>query len=260
MIDIAQLVANKSKIAAEKVQQLKYTKGMPSQPVRLMATKALNDDSDTVIERSIVLNTYNWMDSHDDVHLDNVFEECLKTDKEHIAHLHDHIYNLTAKVGKPIDVYEEKIAWQDLGVDKEGETMALIMDSAIQQKLNAQIFEMYKDGEINQHSVGMRYGHIELAVGDPRYEEEYSVWLAHIDKIGNKEAAMAQNYFWAVHSAKVFEGSAVIAGSNELTPTREKILDHLPNATEQVENQESKTNSQKAAMLQTKFNYLKTKC
>lgn len=36
----------------------------------------------------------------------------------------------------------------------------------------------------------------------------------------NIEDAEAQGYFWAVLEAKIIEGSAVVKGSNYITPTR----------------------------------------
>lgn len=187
------------------------------------ASKLISDtnrDSDGIIHRTIVGNTYYFLDSHGDVHIKGCFTNSIKErGVKRIAHLHDHIYKLEAKVGKFEDVYEKKIKWRDLGIDNDGTTWALLADSAIKSSLNEQIFVQYKDGEIDQHSVGMWYVKLELAIDDEEDEVHYKVWETYIDLILNKEQAIKQGYFWVVKEAKLIEISAVIAGSNPVTPT-----------------------------------------
>ena len=65
----------------------------------------------------------------------------------------------------------------------------------------------------------MRYVKLALAVNDKDYKEEFAVWEKYIDRIANKEETEATGYFWAVTEAKVIEGSAVLKGSNYMTPT-----------------------------------------
>lgn len=170
------------------------------------------------IKRTIIGNTYNWMDSHSDVHMKGIFSKSISENKN-IMHLHDHIYQTTAKVGTPISVYEKSIKWSDLGINKEGRTIALMMDSEIKKSYNQMIFEEYLNKEINQHSVGMQYVKLALAVNDADYKEEFANWNSYIGNVANSEKAIEQGYFWAVTEAKLMEISAVIKGSNELTPT-----------------------------------------
>lgn len=174
-------------------------------------------DSDEVIYRTIVGNTYNWMDSHDDVHLNNVFSQSIKDRNGRIYHRHDHVPMLTAKVGKFSNIYEQVVNWTDLGVNKVGQTMALLGDSAIKKAYNQLIFDSYKDGEIDQHSVGMQYVKIFLAVNNKDNKEEFEIWNKYIGLLGNPEKATEKGYFWAVKEAKIIEISCVTDGSNELT-------------------------------------------
>jgi hypothetical protein len=163
------------------------------------------------------------MDSHDDVHAKGCFSKSIKERGDRVFHLHDHKFERTAKVGNPIRLYEEEIAWKDLGVNKMGTTQALHMDTEIFKSYNSQIFDEYKNGLVDQHSVGMQYVKIDLAVGDEEYEEEYKLWVDNIDQVGNKEQAESKGYFWLVREAKLIEVSAVLLGSNELTPTLGEI-------------------------------------
>ena len=138
-----------------------------------------------------------------------------------IWHLHDHIYQLTAKVGTPQKVYEKEVKWSDLGINKAGKTTVLMMDSNIEKAKNDQIFGEYKNETIDQHSVGMYYVKINLAMDsdDPEHSQYKETYDQYIDQIGNKAEAEKQGYFYAVKEAKLIEISAVLEGSNILTPT-----------------------------------------
>jgi hypothetical protein len=103
--------------------------------------------------------------------------------------------------------------------------MALFMDSRIIKGYNERIFNEYANGLINQHSVGMQYVKIDLAVNDEDEEDEYKVWTDNIDSLGNKEEAEKLGYFWLVREAKLIEISAVLLGSNSLTHTIEPLKD-----------------------------------
>lgn len=218
------LIANKRELIEFKKAALKFTDSFIVTDV--IANKALSTDfkdepATGMIKRMIVGNTYNWMDSHDDVHLDGVFTKTITENQKNIWHLHDHEQKITAKVGKPISVYEKSVPWTDLGVTVQGNTTCLMMDSNIMKDYNSMVFDMYLNKEINQHSVGMRYGIIDLAINDPLEKAEFAVWTKHFNSIGNKNKVAEQGYFWAVKEAKLIEISAVLAGSNELTPTVE---------------------------------------
>ena len=177
------------------------------------------NDTETMLKRTIVGNTYNWLDSHGDVHVGSTFSKSISERKNKIWHLHDHEYKLTSKVGTPTKIYEQQIRWKDLGVDKAGTTTSLFMESNIKKSYNELIFDSYKAGDIDQHSVGMYYVKMDLAINDEDYPEEKAVFDQYIDQIGNKEKALEMGYFWAVKEAKLIEISAVLEGSNELTPT-----------------------------------------
>jgi len=177
------------------------------------------NDTDSVIKRTVIGNTYNWLDSHGDVHVGNTFGKSISERANKVWHLHDHLYQITAKVGTPERVYEQEVKWTDLGVNKVGKTIVVMMDSNIEKVKNEAIFGEYKSGNIDQHSVGMYYVKVELAINDKDYPEEFKVFNEYIDSIGNKDKAIDQGYFYAVKEAKLIEISAVLEGSNELTPT-----------------------------------------
>jgi len=218
------LHSNKSEISEMKKASKKTYVNTPGLMVADMTklkalSTSIDSDTDTVIKRTIVGNTYNWLDSHGDVHVGSTFGKSLGERQGKIWHLHDHEYKLTAKVGTPLKVWEQEVKWTDLGVDKKGNTTSLFMESNIKKSMNGQIFAEYKSGAIDQHSVGMYYVKMDLAINDSDYEEEFKVWNDTIGNIGNKSKAEEQGFYWAVKEAKLIEISAVLEGSNELTPT-----------------------------------------
>ena len=83
------------------------------------------------------------------------------------------------------------------------------------------MFGLYANKEVDEHSVGMMYVKVLLAVNNDskEYKEEFATWNKHIEDIVNRKAVEDQGFFWAVKEAKVIEGSAVVKGSNPLTPT-----------------------------------------
>ena len=222
-MNIAEIVEKKAELIRLKKAEIKTVKGGLSS-----VTKSNNEtikgtfkNNETSLERTIIGNTYLWMDSHEDVHDKGCFAKSVKENKS-VFHLHDHEFKITSKVGEASKVYEDAIEWKSLGVNKEGTTQALFMDTEIFKDYNTQIFNEYKANRINQHSVGMQYVKIELAVNDEKYDDEYKVWQDNITKLGNPEQAEKVGYFWLVKEAKLIEISAVLAGSNSLTPTMQE--------------------------------------
>lgn len=178
-----------------------------------------NDEAKGILKRAIVANTYNWLDSHGDVHLSGLFAKSIQERAKRIPHLHDHKFEIGAKVGRPISFQETSFKWRALGWAKNGDTEVLLMESQIEKKLNEKVYDEYLADNIDQHSVSMQYVKIDLAVNDENYVNEYKTWQDVLPLLGNKAEAEDRGYFWAVREAKLIEVSAVLLGSNELTPT-----------------------------------------
>lgn len=219
------LVENKAEIISLKKSAVKFTDVVsyfPETPEIAIKAKYPyeNNEEKGVLKRTIVANTYNWLDSHGDVHLNEVFAESIKQKGTKIFHLNSHMLDFSAKIGKPYSVEEKDISWRELGQGKTGMTQALFVGSEIRKSYNETLYTAYLNDEVDQHSVGMQYVNLALAVNDKdNYPREYEEWQKHIGKIGNRSKAEEKGYFWAVYEAKLIEVSAVLLGSNELTPT-----------------------------------------
>jgi anion-transporting ArsA/GET3 family ATPase len=172
------------------------------------------------IKAKLVINTTKLMDSHSDVHLNGIWNKSSKEQKN-LMLLQEHQMKFNSIISSEVKASVKKMSWKSLGFDFEGETEALIFDTEISKERNPFMFEQYTKGYVKEHSVGMRYVKLELAINsESKYDqEEKEVWDKYINEIVNKEVAEAQGYFWAVTEAKIVEGSAVVKGSNFATPT-----------------------------------------
>jgi hypothetical protein len=93
----------------------------------------------------------------------------------------------------------------------------LLIDAEISKAKNQSVFDEYKNHEINQHSVGMYYVKIDLAIDNQDDKEAYALYRKYLPQIGNADKVEQQGYFFAVQEAKLKEVSAVLQGSNDLT-------------------------------------------
>ena len=173
------------------------------------------------LEVKLVINTTNLMDSHSDVHLKGIWKKSVKENKNLLL-LQEHQMTFDKIISTDIKASIDLMSWSDLGFKKlQGTTEALVFTSIIEKSRNPFMFEQYAKGYVKEHSVGMRYVKVDLAVNSEEsyYKEEKGIWDKYINEIANKEAAEELGYFWAVSEAKVIEGSAVVRGSNYATPT-----------------------------------------
>ena len=213
------LVENKSSIIAQKKMQTKEADTV-SFVVNNNVSKADPIISDTSkISAKLVINTTNVMDSHSDVHLKGIWNKSLK-EQRNLYLLQEHQMKFDKIISDEVKASAELMTFKELGSNLKGDTEALIFDVGI-DKRNAFMFGQYAKGYVKNHSVGMRYVKIEMAINseDKWSIEEKEVWDKYIDEIANKEQAETQGYFFAVSEAKIIEGSAVPIGSNTITPT-----------------------------------------
>jgi hypothetical protein len=168
----------------------------------------------------VVINTTNLMDSHKDVHLPGIWNKSLKENKN-IYLLQEHQMKFDSVIADDIKAFVQTLSFKSLGVDFDGTTQALIFDSKIEKGRNEFMTEQYAKGRVKNHSVGMQYVKLYLAMNSNNRADkvEKETWDKYINEIANKEEAFSVGYFWAVTEAKVIEGSAVLRGSNYVTPT-----------------------------------------
>jgi len=187
-------------------------------------TKIILEDEEQNNTVKVIANTYYWLDSHGDVHVKGCFTKSIKESTNKIFHFDNHEHSFNSKVGKVKSVKEVNVNWSDLGVEKEGKTICVIGETELIEDYNCQVYDAYKNNEVNQHSVGMQYVNLQIAVKQPQEVEAYKLWNEIYPMLGNQELADNMGYFWVVKEAKLKEYSCVLwQGSNSLTPTVKNI-------------------------------------
>lgn len=216
------LKANKDSLIAEKKFDLKRADAVNVSYGILKSIDTKAAPSGDKLTVKVIINTTNLMDSHDDVHIDGIWNKTLKEQKL-IYLLQEHKMSFDHIITDKVAASAIKYAWSDLGYDLKGSTEALVFEAQIEKKRNPFMFEQYKSGYVLNHSVGMRYVKLFLAINDnrPDYAAEKEAWDKYYPMIANNNLADETGYFWAVTEAKLVEGSAVPMGSNFATPTLE---------------------------------------
>lgn len=227
---INKISKDKKEMLKLKKASIKFTDGNTTAPTKLTnATKAeLPTDTEDSVYRSIVGNTYYWVDSHDDVHVKGCFTKSIQENKPFF--LKDHEFKTGSKIGEFLETKEVVVEWKDLGVEIEGSTISLVHDAEIKREYNESLFVQYKENKINQHSVGMIYVKIDLAYDDPSDKEAFALYSKILPELGNMEEAKEKGFFFVVSEAKLQETSAVLRGSNSLTG----VLENSENKEEQI--------------------------
>ena len=214
-------LANKTELISIKRATVKHTEGLILTPKLTLPKDStikaeLPNDTEDVLYRTIIANTYNYMDSHDDVHLNGCFSKSIQENKRQL-YIKDHANYTTEIAGKVLKAYELMGTFEKFGYDSGLSTMAFLKDVAIYKEQSEQFFSQMSNGMINQHSVGMMYIKIALAVDDISDAEGYKLYTSLLPIIGNSKEVEEQGYFFAVQEAKELETSAVTMGSNSLT-------------------------------------------
>ncbi len=222
------IVENKDVLIAQKKAEFKKADGFLyvhaiDKDGKIKANKANEPIDVTNIDElkvTAIINTTNLMDNHRDVHMPGIWKKSLQENKM-IMHLQEHSMRFAGIIaeGNDLKAYTKFYKWSELGFEFEGDTQALVFESTVKKSRNEFMFEQYAKGFVKNHSVGMRYMKLLLAVNDESYGVEFEAWEKYYPKIVNKEEADGRGYFYVVKEAKVIEGSAVPLGSNFATPT-----------------------------------------
>ena len=218
----AELKSNKDKLIQLKRATFKKTSGVnfPFAKLSDEATKSEHFEEGFIYP---VINTTNYLDSHNDVHLKGIWDKSVKEQQGKIFYLVNHDLEVGSVIAFPKDVemFVREMSWMELGKNMEGTTEALIFKTNTFDYSNDDAVQIIKEGIDIEHSVRMEYVKLFLAVNstDADFDEENQLFHKYINTIANREKVLEQGYFWGVEEAKILkEGSMVLAGSNDVTP------------------------------------------
>ncbi|MFA5727754.1 MAG: HK97 family phage prohead protease [Saccharofermentanaceae bacterium] len=188
--------------------------------------KAMSVDmEEDIIQVKVVGNTALFCDTYNDVLAPDCWKktikECGPKGADLISHLACHDHDFEGVIGEPIDIYSEVIDLITLGFDGPGSAQALVMVSNVLKAYDEKAYTLYKRGKVKQHSIGLQYVQLVLALNDENYKEEFATWNKYYKSIINKDKIDVDGYFWYVTEIKLYEISAVLWGANRLTPTLE---------------------------------------
>jgi len=174
------------------------------------------------LQVKVIINTTNFIDSHNDLHINGIWNKSVSDNaNKGFLHLQEHEREFDKVISDNAIGTVESMTWKSLGLPYNGKTEALVFNSTIQKKRNEFMFNQYSNGWVKNHSVGMRYVKIDLAINSESEwdKTEKELWDKYYPIVANKEVADERGYFWVVSEAKIIEGSAVVMGSNSATPT-----------------------------------------
>lgn len=227
------LVKNEALIFHAKKSEIKKADGVYAPQLYINAKGEITSKAEvtetqidpTRLKVVAVINTTNWLDSHGDVHIPGLWKKSLSDNKRtgfYLLKLHQ--YGFEDVIADGCDGFTKTLSWKDLGLNIPGATEALIFDGIVEEDRNPYMFGQYQKKYVKQHSVGMRYIKMLTCINDDDYPVQKENWDKYIEMVANRDEAEADGYFWAILEAQVIEGSAVLFGSNCVTPTLETSL------------------------------------
>jgi len=173
-----------------------------------------------------VINTTNYMDSHDDVHFPNIWNKTKKEQNGRIFYIDGHdmtsIDNVIAWP-KDVNIITQSLDWTYLGADFVGKTEALIFEIPEVSIRKDVAKGIIADKLPVQGSISMIYVKITMGIDskDKAYATNKAYFDSRINSIANKDKVKEQGYFFGIEEAKIAgEGSMVLKGSNNITPIK----------------------------------------
>lgn len=213
------LVNNKQSVFTQKKSVIKHGDGVPNIAGMPVISEKQETNSDKRIVKAVI-NTTLLLDSHDDVHMDGIWNKSLKERRYTILNQeHKHTFEAIISEGEDVDVSVEEYTWKELGFNFKGKTQGLTYKALIEPETNPMMYKRYIQGKVRQHSVEMMYVKMAMAINDKDYKEEYAEWEKVYPLIANKDQADERGYFFSIYEAKHLGGAAVPLGSNHATPT-----------------------------------------
>lgn len=165
-----ELIANKKLIIAEKKSAIKYADALPyfgtianENNEVVKAANAGNLADATSIKVAAVSNACNYYDSHGDVSISGSWNRTAKNTKDGL-HLQEHQMRFDKLISDNVTFAVETKTWKELGYNYEGSTDCLVMYSQVEKETNPFMFDRYVKGKVKNHSSGLRYVNIEVAV------------------------------------------------------------------------------------------------
>lgn len=227
------LRANEKALKAEKMASIKHTTGYSSySECKITSEKAAGEDDADNLTIDIAANTCMYIDDQYDALAVGGATKSINENlgRGMIYFLKNHGRRTDDIVGDVLDASYKRLKLSDFNIQSEKDIDVLVVKGCARRRRDEKTFNLYKDRMIKQHSIGIQYVKLQLAINDPTDTEHYKTWTATYDQIVNKEVADELGFYWYVTEFKFYEVSAVLWGSNDLTPVIEPSKDTQPDS------------------------------
>lgn len=170
----------------------------------------------------IAVNTTRILDSHNDLHIDGIWNKSIKEQQgnNYLVLDHELCIDKVAVRKEYVEMFVAKLPFAMFGQPYKGDTQALIYKVPKDKVINKSAKDWLNSGDQIEASVRMQYVTIEFAMdsNSPQDITEKTRYDEFINVIANKDDFEYIPYFFVVKEAKnVRESSLVVAGSNHVT-------------------------------------------
>lgn len=189
----------------------------------------------------IAVNTTWVLDSHEDLHVDGIWNKSVKEQQGQNYLVCDHQLTIDDTIVRKeyVEMLVVELPFALLGKAYSGNTQALVYKVPKDKVIHSKAKEWLESGDDIEASVRMQYVTILFAMdsNDPEDATLKKNYDSYIGKIANKDDFEYIAYFFIVQEAKnVKESSLVIAGSN---PATGNLKDNEPDKSTQEQEQQS---------------------
>jgi len=170
----------------------------------------------------IAVNTTRILDSHDDLHIDGIWNKTIKEQQFKNYLVADHELKISDVIVKKeyVEIFVAKIPFSLLGKPYKGDTQALIYKVPKDKIIHQKAKEWLESGDDIEGSVRMQYVTLFFAMDSLNPEDAAAKknYDDYYDTIANKEDFEYIPYYFGIKEAKnVKESSLVVFGSNWAT-------------------------------------------
>lgn len=187
---------------------------------RALSTKAVELEDENITVEGVAI-TANYIDKHGSMFT----RECLeKSLSETIIHNADHVRDFDHLISNGVEKEIREIPYSELGSDLEGNGIAFCFKSTFSKEDNERMFKQYKRNRVLYHSIefdwSRRQAEILCVASTYNAPDEYKEnWDKYYPMVANKDVADSRGWFYVYEEAPIVAVSAVVMGSNKLTPT-----------------------------------------
>lgn len=183
------------------------------------------DEMEGELKVEVIANMSGWCDSYMDVMVKDNWNKSINdlgaSGQKLVYHLKNHGYSTDSIVGRDPELFTKDIDLSIFNFKSDiKKAQGLLMSSIVCEDYDCKTFKLYRDKQVKQHSIGLRYVKIYLCIDST--EEEDAMYKENWDKyyagVINKDKVDSKGYFWAVTESMILEVSVVLFGANELTP------------------------------------------